>query len=251
MSEKRISEKDLVLPTLLLMEMKGGQISTSDLRSELANIFNPTGVDAQILRGRNDTHFDQKVRNLKSHSTLDGPGYATYSKDIGRGGFEITAKGREFLRSNINAVRYIMSNNFEWNDLKASLNKLMERPNDFEAFDEEIVIYEGAMTMRETPLYQRSKFLRDRAVEYYRDISEGELICEICNFNYKDRYGEAGNGYIEIHHRRPVYMYKGDDLNKTVDEAIKNLAPLCANCHRIVHRKRPPYSLDEVRSFLI
>jgi hypothetical protein len=64
----RVRERDLVIPALRLAESRpGGFMSTSDLIAELAEIFNPTGLDAQILDGRQDTYFSQKVRNLISH----------------------------------------------------------------------------------------------------------------------------------------------------------------------------------------
>ena len=72
MSE-RISERALVLPALAIIERKPG-ILTSDLITELMGIFSPQGEDAQILAGRNDTKFSQKVRNLKSHRDFNGMG---------------------------------------------------------------------------------------------------------------------------------------------------------------------------------
>jgi 5-methylcytosine-specific restriction enzyme A len=33
-------------------------------------------------------------------------------------------------------------------------------------------------------------------------------------------------------------MYEDDDLEQTLEQAIQNLAPLCANCHRMVHKNR-------------
>ncbi len=100
MSDGRICESDLVLPALRLMaERPGGFIGTSDLIAELAEVFNPTGMDAQIIPGRSDTYFSQKVRNLVSHrnaaNSFIANGYAEY---VGRRrGLRITDAGRELL----------------------------------------------------------------------------------------------------------------------------------------------------------
>ncbi len=61
----RIEEKQLILPALYII-WRDGPVSTSKLIEELTAVFHPTGEDAEILAGRNDTKFSQKVRNLKS-----------------------------------------------------------------------------------------------------------------------------------------------------------------------------------------
>lgn len=66
---RRISEIEIVPVALEVIEQNPG-ITTSQLIMELTAIFNPQGEDAEILEGRNDTKFSQKVRNLKSHDTI-------------------------------------------------------------------------------------------------------------------------------------------------------------------------------------
>lgn len=90
----RIPESALIIPALeCLYDAPGGRASTTELRAYLEGIFAPEGEDAEILAGRSDMKFDQKVRNLKSHKTLNKLGYATEY----RGGFEITPAGRRFV----------------------------------------------------------------------------------------------------------------------------------------------------------
>lgn len=96
----RIREKDLVVPSLQIAASRSdGFISTSELILALEEIFNPDGEDAQILEGRLDTKFSQKVRNLVSHrntrTSMFEMGYAVY--DDSKGGIIITDAGRDFL----------------------------------------------------------------------------------------------------------------------------------------------------------
>jgi predicted HNH restriction endonuclease len=58
-----------------------------------------------------------------------------------------------------------------------------------------------------------------------------EPKCEACGFDFAKVYGNLGAGYIEAHHKVPVSSL--DDTGKT---RLEDLAALCANCHRIVHR---------------
>jgi hypothetical protein len=64
----RISERELVVPTLrLLDDNKRGWMATSDIIAHLTQLFAPSGQDAEIFDGRGDIYFSQKVRNMISH----------------------------------------------------------------------------------------------------------------------------------------------------------------------------------------
>ena len=89
------SERELVLPALTLLDRIPAGLTTSDLIRELTMILRPDGQDGEILAGRNDTYFSQKVRNLISHRTLEGPGLETY--DPARQHHSITPAGRRYL----------------------------------------------------------------------------------------------------------------------------------------------------------
>jgi hypothetical protein len=91
----RIPESALVMPALEYIYDAGGRISTTDLIGRLEDWFEPDGKDNEILDGRADTKFSQKVRNLKSHKTLVKAGYATETED----GFELTDAGRTLIES--------------------------------------------------------------------------------------------------------------------------------------------------------
>src|SRR5437667_7110475 len=97
MADDRISETDLILPALYVINREP-QVTTSQLIPILEELLNPTGKDAEILKNRRDTHFSQKVRNLVSHRTLKKLGYATYSKLGKSGTYTITDRGKEVLQ---------------------------------------------------------------------------------------------------------------------------------------------------------
>lgn len=95
-----IPEGDLVVPTLrLLSKASSGFMSTTDLIAELEAQFQPGRPDADILDGRSDTKFSQKVRNLVSHrgsgTGLETRGLAQYDRSIE--GWFITDKGRQYV----------------------------------------------------------------------------------------------------------------------------------------------------------
>ncbi|WP_342551079.1 EVE domain-containing protein [Lysinibacillus sp. FSL M8-0216] len=92
---------------------------------------------------------------------------------------------------------------------------------------------EGAKKAYLVNKYERDSKNRKKAIEIHG------LNCYACGFNFEEVYGERGKEFIEIHHIKPL---------STLEEAIEinpetDLVPLCANCHRMVHR-----SIDRVLS---
>ncbi|MER5595864.1 HNH endonuclease [Streptomyces sp. NPDC002265] len=88
---------------------------------------------------------------------------------------------------------------------------------------------EGRLLTRWALHRERSRPLRDRKIR--AALAEGgTLHCEVCSFDFTAAYGELGDGYIEVHHRLPLH------ISGVTDTRIKDLALLCANCHRMCHR---------------
>ncbi|MBQ0020901.1 MAG: HNH endonuclease [Bacteroidales bacterium] len=71
--------------------------------------------------------------------------------------------------------------------------------------------------------------------------------CAVCGLKFEDVYGSIGHNYIEIHHTNPV-AEMGE--NHVVD-IVNELVPLCSNCHSMVHRRKPPYSVEELRAIIL
>ena len=93
---RRIPEAELIAPTLMLLyDEPNGEATTSKLIYLLEHYFLPGGEDTEILADRVDSKFSQKVRNLKSHRTLEKSGLAEHIED----GFRITTKEHEFVES--------------------------------------------------------------------------------------------------------------------------------------------------------
>lgn len=231
----RIPESQLILPSLFLMSLSATKgLTTSDLIPKLRELLKPSGKDLDILSGRNDDKFSQKVRNLKAHDTFEKWGFAKYEGGV----VTLTARGEKYLQKNMDKLRYLLVNDFQWDDLQEGLNiiqKSTEEKREIEIFDESIIIQEGVKRLVETKIYERSSKLRTMAIEYYQ--KNGEILCRACSFNYSNFYGkEIGKGYIEIHHVKPIFKYKNEELGKTIEQALTNVIPLCSNCHRMIHR---------------
>ncbi|MFA6054001.1 MAG: HNH endonuclease [Thermodesulfovibrionales bacterium] len=74
----------------------------------------------------------------------------------------------------------------------------------------------------------------------------GNVICAICDFSFLNSYGSIAEGYIEAHHKIPIHT-----LTSETKVTVDALAPVCANCHRILHRRRPWLSIEELHQVVL
>jgi len=103
---------------------------------------------------------------------------------------------------------------------------------------------EGTEVYKQHRTKERNRQLVKRAKEK-RLEERGDLECDVCGFNFFDSYGDLGEGYIECHHTKPVSELQPDEKTK-----LKDIALVCANCHRMLHRKRPWLSILQLRSLI-
>lgn len=101
--------------------------------------------------------------------------------------------------------------------------------------------YEGKPIMRLHQSRERDpKIVKQKKDLIFNEV--GRLECEICSMNFEEIYGELGRGFAECHHKEPLSL-----RDKNEETSLNDLAIVCANCHRMLHRKRPWLSLDELK----
>lgn len=102
---------------------------------------------------------------------------------------------------------------------------------------------EGGVVMLLHKRYERDpKLVREKRKAA---AATGKLACEVCGFDFKATYGDLGEGYIEVHHTRPVHTLLAGTKTK-----LDDLALLCANCHRMAHRRKAPLALKDLERAL-
>jgi 5-methylcytosine-specific restriction protein A len=101
--------------------------------------------------------------------------------------------------------------------------------------------YEGAVSKVTVNRYERDDTARAKCIEHYG------LNCSVCNFNFGKAYGELGAGFIHVHHLTLISSIRKE---YQVDP-IKDLRPVCPNCHSMLHKRRPePYSIEELKKLM-
>ena len=218
------TENELVLPALSLIAQYSQGVNTTDLIGGLTRLLRPRGYDSRVLHGRQDTHFSQKVRNLKSHNKLTRLGVAVYS---GGGVWTLTDMGRTFVQANQAALVELIRQGFSRHTMQGS------HRIDYS----HLVIEEGGLHAATGVQRERSERLKRYAVEAFL-AANGQLACEACQFDFERGYDRVGQGFIELHHLRPLYLSPRCGTKQTLAAAASAARLVCANCHRVLHRRQ-------------
>lgn len=105
---------------------------------------------------------------------------------------------------------------------------------------EETVFYEGAKRLVFVNSYERNLEARRQCIQHYG------AQCTICGFDFEKAYGRLGKGYIHVHHLKPL-----SEINASYRvDPVKDLRPVCPNCHAMIHQRNPPYYIEEIQSVL-
>ena len=115
--------------------------------------------------------------------------------------------------------------------LKEELSNILAE----EVLDPEKYI-EGSTKKVSVNIYERSVGARKKCIEHYG------LTCSVCNFNFGKEFGKLGEGFIHVHHLKQL-AHIGKEYKI---DPIKDLRPICPNCHSMLHRKNPPLSIKEL-----
>ena len=99
---------------------------------------------------------------------------------------------------------------------------------------------EGAMRSVTLSTYERNPKARGLCIEHYG------TACVACGFDFARTYGEVARDDIHVHHLTPLSSIgEKHEVNPVTD-----LRPVCPNCHAVIHRRSPPFTIEEVQVLL-
>jgi 5-methylcytosine-specific restriction protein A len=121
--------------------------------------------------------------------------------------------------------------------LKRQLHNRAETiPEEIPAEDK--ILWEGKTQKILVNKYERNPQARKDCLEHYG------FLCHICQFDFEKEYGEIGKQFIHVHHVKPIFLIK----ENYIINPIKDLIPICPNCHAIIHKQNPCFTIEEVKS---
>ncbi|MBP2367674.1 HNH endonuclease [Pseudonocardia parietis] len=101
----------------------------------------------------------------------------------------------------------------------------------------------GSALLRRHLRRERKAALRSRKIAQARELGR-PVACEVCDVDFSVVYGEHGTGYIECHHRPSLHGIGPTQTH------IDDLALICSNCHRMIHRTTPALTVEELSAIV-
>jgi 5-methylcytosine-specific restriction enzyme A len=203
-----------------------------ELSQILNSLFGEQAQDATLFRNRNGVYM--KLANFRAVDSLHT---SQGKRGLSRGGNGVAELWEEFSNRG--------------DELKLIASAIRAAAGDQASIavtesDEEIAeAEEGRVLTRMHRVRERNREL----VKRKRDVvlrETGRLACEACGFDFNDKYGEHGRGFIEVHHLLPLHALTPGSRTR-----IQDLAVLCANCHRMVHAKSKWLTLLKLKELLV
>lgn len=188
-------------------------------RPDRERFRNPNGVGTKLA---NFLTFDKeyKGKGLTHGSKLDELLFHEYEEQ------------QDLLHSVAQQIRQVIKDEV----LRA---KILMIEDDDQTMEDSVfegqVIYKLHKVRERDPTIVKSK--KKQAME-----RNGSLACEACDFVFQDCYGLLGKEFIECHHLTPLAEF--DMKRKT---SLTDLALVCSNCHRMLHRRIDGLSIPELR----
>lgn len=100
------------------------------------------------------------------------------------------------------------------------------KPNEIDP-DQAASLSEGAKKTVVVNAYERNATARRMCIEHYG------ATCQVCGFDFMKTYGSDYEGLIEVHHIIPISSIQSE----YVVDPIRDLIPICPNCHTAIHQK--------------
>lgn len=102
------------------------------------------------------------------------------------------------------------------------------------------LFFEGASRTVSVNVYERDPRARKACINHHG------TSCTVCGFDFGATYGELGKGFIHVHHLVPL----ADVGKEYVIDPIRDLRPVCPNCHAMLHRQRKVASIEELQTVM-
>ena len=124
-----------------------------------------------------------------------------------------------------------------WFDLLTTQNI---RHNPFLPQQDPKIYTEGAPNQVTQIKYERNPFARKACIDQYG------CSCNVCGMNFEQTYGDLGKGFIHVHHLNQLSKIG----KQYVVDPIKDLRPVCPNCHAMLHRRSEVISMEALKSMM-
>ncbi|MCB2301081.1 HNH endonuclease [Clostridium tagluense] len=104
---------------------------------------------------------------------------------------------------------------------------------------------EGKRKLKQHIIIERNPNLIREAKRAFKE-KYNKLFCEICEFDFSEKYGDLGINFIEGHHKKPISQLDGKEIEMKIDDIVM----LCSNCHCMIHAKKDCITVEALREII-
>lgn len=206
--DKDLGPMDSGNPKIIALSELLNRLPIFDHKPDQITFRNPNGVSLKLSNFKAlDPNYEGK--GMKACSKLDIKVFEEFYTDI---------KRLQLIAHEIKKI----SNNPELSNEVSKIEN--DETSELDSVKEGQVLYK-VHKVRE----RDSKIIAAKKKKVLKE--KGELKCEACDFDFEKNYGDLGKGYIECHHLIPLSNFL---VNK--ETKLDDLALLCSNCHKMIHR---------------
>lgn len=106
--------------------------------------------------------------------------------------------------------------------------------------EKNMIFSEGARKTVIVNAYERNPKARSLCIAHWGSC------CVVCDFDFLKNYGAIGLGFIHVHHLTPI-----SDIGCSYQiDPIRDLRPVCPNCHAMLHKLNPPLEIEELQRII-
>ena len=189
-------------------------------------------------KGKKQPGFTDAYRNIRLVEE-DNYQLKTYSMILERidNGEWSRARIKEFI-PHLNDRKLIKSGNGWYAvSINAQPSLFPDEEDLVETDDNKAQYFEGARKQITVNGYERSASARKKCIEHHG------CFCAVCSLDFMHLYGSLGEGFIHVHHIKPLY----ESEKEYKLDPVKDLIPVCPNCHAMIHQTKPVKGIDEMK----
>tara|TARA_R110001606_G_scaffold397550_1_gene574391 strand:- start:907 stop:1587 length:681 start_codon:yes stop_codon:yes gene_type:complete len=189
---------------------KISKIELSELLGKDSKKWSENSINVKINTG---------VRIFREHKELEAINHILEIKKTGN-----IPNGTEVKKQAEKIRKYLTE---EW----------FSNPEEISKSDSETFLIEGKSKIISVNIYERNINARKECIQHFG------LNCQVCNFNFEKKFGDLGKEFIHVHHKLEIATIgKEYKINP-----IKDLIPVCPNCHSMLHKRKPAYTIEELK----
>ncbi|CAH0998656.1 hypothetical protein LEM8419_00001 [Neolewinella maritima] len=159
-----------------------------------------------------------------------------------------TSTVKNYEHGNICAKYYDINRNTSLSEVQIDLIEMLEMYEYLVYNDTTSTNQDEEKEFAEDPANLRLHFRIERNQKLVDEVKKVKgYTCQVCQFNFLEKYGELGKEFIEAHHLIPISELEGE---KVLLDPDLDFSVLCSNCHRMIHRTENPSDIKALKEII-